>query len=110
MSVASAASAARSASLREVEDGEGARDGRVAKAFRLSLEEGAAVRGERADGGIADAEMAEGDAPAGAVIAERLLGLDHQHLAVRGEAGGGGKPRDAAANDQEIRALHGAPR
>ena len=73
-------------------------------------EEGAAVGGERADRGGTDAVMAERDAAARAVIAERLLGFEHDHPAMMREPGPGRKTRDAAADDQEIRARHGARR
>ena len=65
---------------------------------------------QRADGGIADAEMAERDAPPRTVIAERIFGLDDENLAVGGETGRRRQAGDAAADNDEVRALHKAPR
>ena len=71
------------------------------------LEEGPAVSGERAHRLAADAVMAERDAAPGAVIAERVLGLDDDHLAVPRQPGGGRQAGNAAADDDEVRAVHG---
>ena len=71
-------------------------------------EKGPAVSGEGAHRRVADAVMAERDAAARAVIAERLLGLEHDHPPVPREPRRRRKPGNAAADDQEIRALHGA--
>ena len=65
------------------------------------------MRGERADDPVADAEMGEGRAAAGAVIAERLLGLEHDHAPMPGQPRCRRKAGDAAADDQEVR-VHGA--
>ena len=79
-------SAGRVVLVGEIERGEGPRDRRLAEALRRRLEKGAAVGGERAHRRVADAVMAERDAAARAVIAERLLGLEHDHPAVRAPA------------------------
>ena len=43
-------------------------------------------------------------------MADRGLAFEDDDPAMRGEARAGGEAGDAAADDQEIRALHGAPR
>ncbi len=96
--------------LGEVERSEKMRDRRVAEACGLRLEKGTAVQGQRLHHGIADPVMTGGNAAPGAVIAERLLGLEHDHLAMSGEARRRRKPRNATANDEEVRAVHGRQR
>jgi len=68
----------------------------------------AAVGGEPAHQRVADAVMGEGGASAGAVMADRLLGLQHDHPAMGGKGGAGRKARDTPADDQKVSTLHGA--
>src|SRR3546814_13275861 len=60
-----------------------------------------------AHGRVADAVMAEGDAAAGGMIAERLFGLAHHDTSMSRQPGGRGKSRHPAAYHPEIHCRHG---
>ena len=65
---------------------------------------------ERAQGGVAVVGDEDRRRPAGGVVADRRLALQHDHPGIGCQPGGGGDPGDAAADHQDVGgAGHAAP-